>query len=187
MSLDFAAFLAGQITYADLVHNATYANLRPLTDELFDTIQTVISDITDANVIFVARDPQSTEPGDLGWTLGHAIAHLTAILEDTAASAAMLARGVQVEGRLRYEIPWESIQTVQQLQERLKESHRMCNAFLDAWPDAPHLDITMVRAPSFGSLNAIGVCVLGVMHGNRHLDQIREITRQGREAISATQ
>ena len=184
MSLDFMEFLAGRITYEGLVHDVTHTQLRSATDQLFDPIQTAINGVTDVNVIFVARDPQSTEPKELGWTLSHAITHVTATLEETSALGAMLARGVQVTGSLYYETSWDNIQTVQQLLGRLNESRRMCNAFLTAWPDEPHLDTTVirVRVPHLGPLNAIKIHVLGILHGYRHLDQIHEIVRQARKA-----
>lgn len=58
MSLDFAGFLAGRITYEDLVHDTTHAQLHTHTDELFGTTQTAINGVTDANVTFVARETQ---------------------------------------------------------------------------------------------------------------------------------
>ncbi len=180
-SFNFGPVIAGQITYADLIRDITYRDLRPLTDDLFETIQNIIIQAKNTDITFVPRDPQSTEGGEQGWTLGHVIAHLTATFEETAAAAAMQARGIHVEGRLRYETPWESIQTVQQVQNRLSESLRMCTAFLNAWPDTPHLDITITRIPQFGPMNAVATHMLGIIHGQTHLDQLQEVMSQIRE------
>jgi hypothetical protein len=96
----------------------------------------------------------------------------------------MLARGVKVEGRLRYETPWESIQTVQQLHDRLAESQRMCNAFLAAWPDKPFLDVTVTRIPFLGQINAVQAYMLGIIHAQAHFEQLRDIVSQA-QAVRA--
>jgi hypothetical protein len=56
----------------------------------------------------------------------------------------------------------------------------MCRAFLDVWPDSPHLDLTITRIPHIGPMNAIGYYLLGILHGQSHLDQLREIMRQAK-------
>ena len=180
-SIDFSAILSGQIKFTDLISEITYTDLQMITSDLFETIEAVIAQATDDDVVFVPRDPQSKEGDQLGWTLGHVIAHLTATLEECGAMASMLARGVPVKERLRYEVPWESIKTVHQVRVRLSESHRMCNAFLDTWPNEPHLDITIVTVPVFGPINAVGNYMLGVLHAHTHLDQLREIMRQAKD------
>src|SRR5690348_15543056 len=89
-------------------------------------------------------DLDASDHSEQGWTMSHIIAHLTATLEDAAATAAMLARGVQVEQLLRFETPWQQLSTFQMVKARLQESHRMCRAFLDAWPDESHLHVTIM-------------------------------------------
>jgi|SRR6185312_5462084 len=180
MKFDFDALREGKITYAAVVSDISYKDLHSFTNELFDNIQSAIAGITDAAVTFVPQDPKSNESDERGWTLSHVVNHFTASLEEGAASGALLARGVQFEGRLHYEYPWETVQTVQQLQERLNESRRMSLAFLDAWPTTPHLDVAINRIPFLGPLNAIGAYMLGIFHGQMHLDQIREIVSQVR-------
>lgn len=172
------AFRAGQLSYADMTGKISYADLHQITDELFETINAIVADATDAAVVFEPKDSALTNEDEHGWTLGHVIVHFTASLEETAALSSTLARGIAVEGRSRYETPWETIKTAQQVQERLKESYRMCRAFLEAWPTTPHLDLTVVRIPRFGPMNAIGLYILGTMHGIAHLDQLREIMQQ---------
>lgn len=178
MKFDFDALREGKITYAALISDISYKDLYSLTDELFDNVQSAIAGITDAAVTFVPQDPKSNESDERGWTLSHVVNHFTASLEEGAASSAMLARGVQIEGRLRYESPWETTQTVSQLQERLNESRRISRAFLDAWPTTPHLDVAIDRIPFLGPLNAIGAYMIGIFHGQMHLDQIRDIVSQ---------
>ena len=184
-SFDFSALREGKATFADVVKDVKYSDLRPAIDEFFSTIQSIVAGATDADVTFLPQDPETKEENGLGWPLSHVIVHLTATFEEASATAAMLARGVLVEGRLRYETPWESIQTAAQLQARLKESQRMCNAFLDAWPDVPHLDVTTARIPAFGPMNAIANQMLGIFHGQMHIDQLRNTMQQAKQASQA--
>lgn len=55
------------------------------------------------------------------------------------------------------------------------------DVFLDTWSDAPHLDIAIVRIPRFGPMNAIGIHMLGIFHGESHIQQLHEIMRQSKE------
>ncbi len=185
LNFDFAALREGKTTYADMVKDLKYSDLRTQTAEFFSTIQSIIDGATDADVTFLPQDPETQEENGLGWPLSHILVHLTATMEEAASTAAMLARGVTVEGRLRYETPWQSIQTAAQLQARLKESQRMCNAFLDAWPDTPHMDVTVIRVPSFGPLNAISGYMLGLFHGQGHLNQLRNTMQQAKHVSQA--
>jgi len=149
-----------------------------MTNGLFDTLESILVRATDAAVLFVPRDLAASDQSEQGWTLSHVVAHLTATLEEAATVAALLARGVQVEERLRSETPWRELSTLRMVQERLQESRRTCQAFLDAWPDNPHLDVTRTLLPLFGPMNAIGFYILGIAHGQEHLDQLRETIRQ---------
>ncbi|TMC18934.1 MAG: DinB family protein [Chloroflexi bacterium] len=178
MKIDFDAFFAGQANFADMVLDIQHADLYRLTDELFDGFASELAKATDAAVLFVPHDPVASDDREQGWTLNHVVTHLTASLEESSTVAALLARGVQVKERLRLEMPWQQLSTVQLVQARLRECHRMCRAFLDAWPDEPKLDMTVTLIPRFGPLNAIGLYMLGVGHGQRHLDQVRDTLRQ---------
>ena len=178
MKIDLTAVRTGQASYADLVRDIRHADLYRMTDELFDALESILAGATDAAVLFVPRDAAATDRSEQGWTLSHILTHLTATLEDCAAIAAMLARGVLPGGRLRYEVPWEELFTLQKVRGRIQESRRMCRAFLDAWPDEPHLDVTITPIPTFGPMNAVGFYALGVAHGQGHLDQLRETSSQ---------
>jgi DinB superfamily len=180
MPLNLEAFSTGKITFAELVRDISHADLYTLTDEYFATVESIVASATDADLAFVPHDPAAQDPNEQGWTLPNVITHFTSSCEESAAAAAMLARGVLVESRLRYEVPWETLQHAQQLHDRLTESRRICRAFLDAWPDAPHLDLTITRIPRFGPMNAIGLHILGLLHLSSHLDQLRETMRQAK-------
>lgn len=202
-----ARVLEGKTSYADVVREVRPVDLQMKTEQFFDTVQSIIAEATDAAVMLVPSDPhaesapetameiiaakegrwsppETSEGVKLGWTLGHVVAHVTAILEDGMACAAMLARGAEFKGRLFYQVPWESMTTAEQVQARLRESRRICLALLDAWPDQPHLETTVIRIPEIGPLNAIGIGMSGIFHGPMHLDQLREIIRQAKEAAN---
>lgn len=178
MKIDLDAVYTGQVSYAEMMREVQHADLYRMTDELFDALESILAQATDAAVLFVPRDPAASDHSEQGWTLSHVVTHLTATLEEAAVTAAMLARGVQVEERLRSETPWQKLSTLPMVQARLQESHRTCRAFLDVWPDIPHLNVTMTLIPLLGPIDAVGVCALGIAHGQGHLDQLRETVRQ---------
>ena len=182
MLVDFAAIRSGQVSYADAVRTLHLADLRRGLDEFFADLESALVPATDATVFFVPRDPEASDQSEQGWTLNRLVTHCTATLEGSAAGAAMLARGVQVEGQLRYETPWESLSTLREVQARLRESQRMCRAFLNAWPDEPHLDLTVTPIPALGPMNAIGLSAAGIAHAQQHLDQVSEVVRQAAAA-----
>lgn len=185
--IDFTLVRNKTISYADMVAKLTKADLYQFTDAMIDTMQEIIADATDADVVFVPLDPNANdtfgipEEKDLAWTLGHVIVHVTASSEESAALALTLARGLPVDGRSRYEVPWREVHTIAQVRQRLEDSRRMRKAMLDAWPDEPHLNVTYTPYPRLGPINAIGRFVFGLSHDTDHLDQLREIMRQARE------
>ncbi len=192
MKPDFAAIREGRLSYADAVRDLDREALRALTEDLYDEVGAIVAPATDAAVVFEPVDPDAndtfgaSEEANLPWTLAHVVVHLTASAEESAALASQLARGIPVPqgeaGRSRYETPWETVATAAAVRDRLAESRRICRAFLDAWPDQPHLDVAYTPIPRFGPLNAVGRYALGLFHGDAHLGQLREIMRQAQEA-----
>jgi hypothetical protein len=186
--LDFTGVRSQTQTLADLARPLTVVDLHHLTDDMLDTMFGIIVKATDADITFQPVDPLAhdafgdPEEAELAWTLGHVIVHATASAEEAAAIAASLARGVLFEGRSRYETDWRSVTTLVQARQRLHESRRMRHAFLNAWPDQPHLDVTPGAAPVWGQINATARFIAGLMHDDAHLDQMREIMRQARVA-----
>jgi hypothetical protein len=182
--LDFSGVKNGSQSFADVAGSLTKADLYRLTDEMIDTMQGIVASAVDADVVFVPQDPAANdtfgnpEDKELAWTLGHVIVHATASSEESAALALTLARGIPVEGRSRYETPWESVTTIDQARQRLEESRHMRRSMLDAWPAEPHLDVTYSPFPRAGEMNAVARFILGLAHDADHLDQLREIMRQ---------
>jgi hypothetical protein len=189
--LDFAAVKEMQITFQELAGPLDKQDLVTLTNEMIDRMLYQIEACEDADVVFVPVDLQAEDTfasnsadAHLPWTLGHIIVHVTASSEESAALAAELARGVEMHGRSRYEVPWEQVTTVAQCRERLEESRRMRLASLQMWPEEPHYENTYVPWPKLGEINATGRFVLGLRHDWDHLDQIDEIARQAKAARS---
>jgi hypothetical protein len=192
--LDFAKLRQGEQTIADLARDLTPVELHRLTDEIIDTELGIIAEITAADVVFVPEDPAAndtfgkSEEANMAWTLGHVIVHATASSEEAAALSTVLARGIEIEGRSRYETDWRTVRSPTQLRQRLEESRRMRHAFLDAWPAEPHLDVLFSYGSalaSLGPMNAYGRFLLGLMHEEGHLEQMRETIRQAHDGYLA--
>src|SRR5260370_41348593 len=168
--LDLASVRNRSTSISDIARDLTREDLRALTNEMIDTMQEIIADAVDADVVFVPQDPDANDPfgtpeeDDLAWTLGHVIVHATASSEESAALALTLARGLVVEGRSRYETPWRDVTTIAQVHQRLEESRRMRKSLLDAWPDAPHLHIHYTPYPPTGRANAVPRLIIGLSH-----------------------
>ena len=191
--LDFNSVRAKKISLAQIGAGLNVEDLHRLTDEMVDTMLDLIRDAEDADVVFVPCDPDAKDDyasdsaeANLAWTLGHVIVHATASSEESAAQAAELARGIVYEGRSRYEMPWESVHSVAQLRQRLEESRRIRHAYLNAWPDQPHLEVTHTASyPNAKPRNAILCFIAGLGHDDAHLGHIADIVRQARAVRQA--
>jgi hypothetical protein len=188
--LDFDPVRQEKQTLADLARDLSPADLHRLTDEMVDTVLSIIEEVTAADVVFVPEDPAANdtfgkaEEANQAWTLGHVIVHATASSEEAAALSSRLARGIEIEGRSRYETDWRTVRSVAQVRQRLEESRRMRHAFLDTWPAEPHLDVLDTGFATMGPINAIGRFLFGLMHEDSHLEQMREIIRQAHEGYA---
>lgn len=189
--LDFNAFRQDKISLDELVVGLGPGDLASLTHEMIDAMLVRIAHCKDGDVIFEpqdpeAHDPYASDPADvaLAWNLGHVIVHVTASAEESAFLAAELARGVENHGRSRYEVPWQSMTSVEECHKRLEESRRMRIASLDMWPDPPFLENRYRPWEGAPNVNAVDQFVLGLMHDDSHLDQMKEIVRQAKEARS---
>ena len=183
--IDFTPHRKREKTLGELVADFTVDDLRDLTNAMIDRQLALIADCTDEDVVFVPEDPAgedkyaaSEADANIAWTLGHVIVHVTASSEEKAFLAAEQARGVDRDGRSRYETPWETVTTIAQVRARLEESRRMRLASLDIWPDEPNLDLTITYRYLRGPMNAIARYCMGLLHDDDHLEQIAEIVRQ---------
>ena len=187
--LDFQPVREKKITLQDLVKDLNKADLRRELNDMYDEISLLIADCTDGHVTFEPIDEKADDPyaiegeEEIAWTLGHVIVHLTASMEESAAIASELARGVKYHGRSRSEIPWRQARTIEYCRARLAESRRMCLASLEMWPDTPYLENTYIPAEGAIPHTAVSRFASGLRHTSDHLGQIAEIIRQAKEAL----
>ncbi|MDH5506324.1 MAG: DinB family protein [Anaerolineae bacterium] len=187
--LEFTQLQNHEITMGEFTDGLSSTDLRTFTENLYAHILDLIVGLEDSDVIFQPIDPGAYDPYaenpeevQIGWTLGHVIVHLTASNEEAAFLAAELARGVPHHGRSRYEVPWQSITTAEQVFQRIAESRRMCLASLDMWPDTPHLENSYRTREKSPLINPLSRFVYGIKHADEHLEQIAEIMHQARAA-----
>jgi hypothetical protein len=190
--LDFTPVRKQERTMNQLAAELTIDDLRRLTNEMVDTMLSMIAECEDADVTRVVHDPEANDTFaaneadvDLSWTLGHVIVHTSASAEESAFLAAELARGVEFHGRSRSEVPWETVTTIAQCRARLEESRRMRLVSLDMWPDRPYLDNTYVPYAGRGAYNAVTRFVGGLSHDDSHLGQIKRLVEETRAARAA--
>jgi len=196
--IDFTPIRERKLLIAEQAKTLTPEDLRYETNQMIDAMCDLIADCEDFDVVFLPNDPEAydsaaetAEEVHISWTLGHVIVHVTASAEESAYLAAELARGVRYRRlRSRYEVPWQSVTTIEQCRHRLEESRRMRLASLDMWPDRPFLENTYtlkVGGPSVitaghPEANAVVRFLIGLLHDDSHLGQIADIVRQTRLA-----
>ncbi len=188
MIIDFSAVHARRQKLSELAEGVGQDDLRQASIDSVGYLLSLLENLTDADVVHEPFDPEADDPyaveGEehLAWNLAHLIAHVTASSEEAAAFSSLLARGVAATERPRYETPWRDLTTRAQCEQRLRESLRMRLAYLDTWPDEPHLDVTRQLSPRFeervGKLNAIGAFLHGLSHEVSHYGQIEEVIGQ---------
>ncbi len=186
--LDFSPIREQTQSFSEFAAGVSKDDLYTTTNAIADQIVALLEGVEDSDVVFVPNDPGANDPGaseeerEMAWTFGHIVVHTTAGVEEGAMLALSLARGVEPKERSRYETHWTTITTVEQIRQRLQESRRMALSMLDAWPDAPHYDVTQTPIPRFGPMNAIARYLLGLMHANGHLGQLAEAISQAKAA-----
>jgi hypothetical protein len=195
--IDFSPIDNGEVQYLEFAQRFSRDDLRAATNASIDTLLDIIKDMTDAQVAFLPHDPDANDPyavpGEehIGWSLAHLVVHMTASSEEGAAHSSVLARGIPfpVEPRLRYETHWKTVTTRAEAIARLEESRRIRLAFLDTWPDEPHLDVYREVSPRFlerfGKMNAQVAFLNGLKHELGHHAQFRDVARQAQELAQA--
>ena len=184
--IDYSPIFTGQRKIGELAADVTLDDLKAATDGQIDEMLGLIRDLSDAQAVVIAADPEAE--GGVGWNVGHLIAHVTASSEENAAVSSILARGIslQFEPRLRSEVEWETLITTASNIQRLEESRRIRQGYLNAWPDQPRLDTQRELPAAFadrvGPMNAVGACLLGLVHEAGQLAQLRDIVAQAQAA-----
>ena len=190
--IDFGPVRRREASIQDLAAALNPNDLGRFTNEMCDLQLAAIDDAVDEDVVMVPEDPEANDtfaarPEEVGlvWTLGHVVVHTTASSEESAALALVLARGLPVEGRSRYEVPWEQARTVAFIRHRIEESRRMRLAMLAAWPDEPRFDNFYAPYEGRPPMNSLGRFLGGLAHDDSHLDQMRKIMDQARHRRAA--
>ena len=184
--INYTAVFSGQRKIGDLASDVTLDDLQVATNTQIAEMATLVRDLSDAQVVFVAADSQAE--GGVGWNVAHLIAHVTASSEEGTAVSSILARGMDYpfEPRLRVEVDWTTLTTTTACLQRLEESRRIRQGYLSAWPDQPRLDTYRALPAGFaervGPINAIGACLLGLVHEAGQFTQLREIIAQAQGA-----
>lgn len=188
MGIDFSPISDDTMKFPEFVEGITIEDLRTETNMSIDYLLDLVNDLNDADIVFNPKDENANDPyavegeENIGWTLGHLIAHVTASSEEGAAFSSLLARGIEAEERPRYETPWRDMTTKAQTIQRIEESRRIRLAYLDTWPDEPHLDvhrkISERFTARFGNMNATAAFLFGLMHEHGHYDQIKDVKQQ---------
>lgn len=190
MAIDFKPVEAGEQGLLEYASQFTVDELRQATNDSIDYLLSLVADLQDADITFdpideLADDPHA-KPGEekIGWGMGHLVAHVTSTSEEWAAYSSILARGVPypAEPRLRYETPWQDVDTVAKAVQRLEESRRIRLGYLDTWPDAPNLELKRELSPKFtaifGEMNAPTCLLFGLKHEIGHYAQFRDVRQQ---------
>lgn len=189
MHIDFSQVTDRTIKLTDLAQQVTKADLKIASDESIDRILALLADLDDAAIVFDPTDTGADDPyavkgeEEIGWSVAHLVVHVTASSDEGAAFSSLLARGVAAEERPRYETAWRDVTTKAHCIQRLEESRRMRNAYLDTWPDQPFLDVyrqgMSERFEAYtGKLNAIGCFLLGLWHEVGHFTQFENAKQQ---------
>ena len=192
--IDFNHLRENEIKLIDYVEqeNITRDDLKRYANESIDYLLSLVEGLTDADIVFEPYDEEANDPyaieGEehIGWTFGHLIVHITASSEEGAAQSSILARGIPTSERPRYETPWKEMDSVEKVVQRLEESRRMRLAYLETWPDTPHLDVYRDISPRFierfGNMNAPAAFLFGLSHEVGHYDQIKDVREQAVKA-----
>ncbi len=191
MPIDFTPVKNREVKMMDWASQFSLADIRDAANASIDFMLDILNGLTDADVTFIPFDPEASDPialpelQNIGWGVGHLILHVTASTEEYAATASVVARGINFprEPRLRIEADWQTAaRTVDECRQRILESARMRNAFLDSFPDQPSTTARWERSEKFieifGEMDAKGAFMMGLNHEYGHHAQFLDAKAQ---------
>ena len=190
MAIDFKPVFAGEQQLIDYAAQFSVDDLRNASVDSVNWITGMVAGLRDEEITFAPQDPDADDPfapedeREIGWGMGHLVAHVTASCEEWAAYSSLLARSVPypAEPRLRFEPPWRDIDTTAKALQRLQESLRQRLGYLEAWPDDPNLELRRELSPRFiarfGEFNATTCFLFGLQHEVGHYGQFEDVRAQ---------
>ncbi len=190
MAIDFEPVFEDEQQLSEYAAQFSVDDLRQASEDSVAWLTEIVQGLADAEIGFAPQDPEADDPfaaGDeqeIGWGMGHLVAHVTASCEEWAGYSSLLARSVPypAEPRLRHETPWREIDTTAKALQRLQESLRLRLGYLDAWPDEPNLQLKRELSPRFiahfGEFNATTCFLFGLQHEVDHYEQFEEVREQ---------
>jgi hypothetical protein len=192
MHIDFQPLLKREILPIDFALKYCPEDLRAAIHSYVDSTLQIISSVPGAQLFQIPEDPEADDPHasekerHQGWSLAHLVLHVTASFEEGAAFSSLLARGVVIGGRLRHEQDWHLVNTSAEVIGRLEECRRMGLAYLDTWPDQPHLETLriMPEKMSWMKVNAPTAFLNGLMHWHKHLEQCQKVADHVKNATA---
>lgn len=189
MLIDFGAVYRDEISLYNLSKRFTSSDLRRYLDAYVEATQSIVHSVKPAQLFVIPNDPVADDDGaenkedrHAGWSMAHQVLHATATAEENAAVSSLLARGISMIGRVRYEGSWRKVTTVDQVTARVAECRRICLAYLDTWPESPHLETLRMypENPNPVMVNAPTAFVNGLLHWHGHIAQLAQVADQER-------
>src|SRR5258706_1984114 len=193
MLINFQSVFNKEITFSDLAEQYSNADLREALNSYVDFTVQIFNDISDEQALYVPNDPHADDPyavseedHHVGWNLVHLVMHVTASAEEAASFSSILARGIEIGGRLRTERDWRRVTTCADTVARLEECRRICLAYLGTWPDQPDLDTRRIMPEhiSWMKPNAPTQFLAGLLHWHAHVEQFQKVAEQARAFAS---
>ena len=113
MAIDFEPVFEDEQQLSEYAAQFSVDDLRQASEDSVAWLTEIVQGLADAEIGFAPQDPEADDPfaaGDeqeIGWGMGHLVAHVTASCEEWAGYSSLLARSVPypAEPRLRYETP----------------------------------------------------------------------------------
>ena len=187
MLIDFDAVYRNKISLYQLANRFGINELRSYLAGYVEASTTIILGVKQSLLFVIPHDPlandanaEKEEDRHAGWSMAHQVLHATATAEEGAAVSSILARGIPEIDRVRYEGDWHKVTKLDQVTTRLTECQRICLAYLDTWPDKPHLETLRIYpdSPNPVMVNAPTAFVNGLMHWHGHITQLTQVARQ---------
>lgn len=187
MLIDFEPVIQRQRTLFDFANRFGPPELKDMIAGYVAFTRQVIEGVNDEQLLQIPEDLQADDPfaaaeedRHIGWSLAHLVLHVTASAEEGAAFSSILARGITIGGRLRYEDDWRQVRSRAEVLERLEECQRMCLAYLETWPARPHLETLRILSGKLSGMkvNALTSYVWGLYHWHQHVEQFKKVAEQ---------